>query len=623
MQNNKLVELDDREHILLRGNMYLGAIDLTTKEGFYLEDDKIVYTSKSYVPGLIKIINEVIDNAVDEAIRTNFKFANNIKVCINQDTNMISVEDNGRGIPQELTEVSGLPGPVAAWGKAKAGGNFEDSNRITIGANGVGSYITNCWSKEFTGITANGSTRFAVKFTNNAESYTTKVNKFSGQGTMVKFVPDLEKFGLSSIDDVHVSIIKQRIFELSVVFPEIKFTFNGKVISFRNKKQYLDLFGSNYEVLDLKEKGFVGIFPNESDDLKFHSLVNGLVLHSGGNHIDYLLENIVKEIKDKISRKYKSIKPADIKNKLLIVTVLNDFNNLKFDSQTKERLTNSYSEIRNYLGDIDLQNFSLKIYKNKEIIDPITEMYRIKEEFKKRKDLENIGTGRKRIKNDKYYPAIKRNKYLVLAEGNSASNGIMSVLGREELGYFPLRGKPLNVIDADSEKITANQEIKDIIQILNIKIGSEINNPSYENVLIASDQDLDGIHIRALLITFFNSFCPNLIKEGKIKILNTPLIAGKKGNRIEKYFFNLEDYKSFVDIPENKNGYSWTYYKGLSTWKKEDLTDLIKRIGLENMIVTLKCDDNIDLSIKNWMGKLNSDFRKDNIRDLKFDISLV
>lgn len=157
--------LTDRDHILLRPAMYIGSTTLEEHQQFISGQ----WTELKYSSGLVKIINEIIDNSVDEAIRTKFKFANKIDVQINNEK--VSVSDNGRGIPQDLIETpegEKLLRPVLAWTRTKAGSNFSN-DRVTVGMNGVGSSLTAIFSKEFTGITADGKNEVLVQINNNAD----------------------------------------------------------------------------------------------------------------------------------------------------------------------------------------------------------------------------------------------------------------------------------------------------------------------------------------------------------------------------------------------------------------------------------------------------------------------
>ena len=168
-------KLTEREHILTRPTMYIGAVDLTTSNEYILSDDKIEYKEVKYVPGLIKIINEIIDNSVDVAIKTNFKSSNEISVKITSDE--VQVQDNGTGIPIKKND-DGHYLPELCWNHARAGSNFDDDkNRTQIGMNGVGSYATACFSKKFIGNTDDGINNYTITIKDNASSFTEKLDK--------------------------------------------------------------------------------------------------------------------------------------------------------------------------------------------------------------------------------------------------------------------------------------------------------------------------------------------------------------------------------------------------------------------------------------------------------------
>lgn len=464
--NNHIVELSEREHILKRPSMYIGAVDPTTIQEYVLADKKIELQSISYIPGFIKIINEIIDNSVDIAIKTNFK-CNQIKVTIAED--YIEVVDNGIGIP--VVESNGKYMPELAWGRARAGSNFsDDANRTQIGMNGIGSFATNCFSKKFIGTSDDGTNRCVCVFTDNALNCKTKVSPSSGKtGVTVKFYPDLEKFGLKSIDETHVSLIKQRLLNLAISYPAIRFTFNKKQITTNSFRKYVTLFQSVPVLYEGKNYSFA-ILPNDSDEFRQFSYVNGLRIYEG-THTDVIINNIVSRIKAKLERKYKNIKPADIKNKLFFIAFLKDVKNLKFSSQAKEKITNSVSEINNYFGEIPYDVICKKILGTPKIIDPITEIYRIKEEFKRRQELKQLDKPKK-IRNENYIPSIGTQKYLMITEGFSACNAILPVLGRQECAYYTLKGKPLNAYASSQKKFTENKELTGLFQV--IKNGVEI-----------------------------------------------------------------------------------------------------------------------------------------------------
>lgn len=395
--------------------MYIGASNVVEVEDYCLVNDKIQRTSVKCVPGLLKIINEIIDNSVDIAIKTNFEGCNSVSVKITDDT--VVVEDNGPGIPVSKNP-EGEYIPFVCWGYAMSGSNFDnDENRTHLGMNGVGSYCTNVWSTEFTGISDDSKNRYTVKFKNNALDYKETVSDSVSKGVTVKFKPDLKRFGIEKIDQTHKDLIYQRLLNLSISFPLIQFKFNNKAIKTKNFKSYVSSFADegSFEVFQSDNFSFA-VIPSPSDEFQQFSYLNGLNIKDGGTHIDVIANNIVSLLRDSLSKKYKTIKPADIKNKLMIVGVFKNFANPKFNSQTKEKLTNSVSEVNQYFGDIDYQSLSKKILKNSNIISPIIEVFKIKEELKNRQELKTLNKAKK-IKDEHYLPALKESKYIMVVEG--------------------------------------------------------------------------------------------------------------------------------------------------------------------------------------------------------------
>jgi DNA topoisomerase-2 len=475
----EIKSLDSREHILLRPNMYIGAI--TAQKYFdFLNGEK---QEIEYIPGLVKIINEIVDNSVDIAIKTDFKICNEISVKITNDS--VEIQDNGPGISVKKN-AEGEYLPFVCWGHAMSGSNFDDDeNRKHIGMNGVGSYCTNVWSKKFVGISDDGENRYEVQFLNNASSFKENIKKSQKRGVTVKFYPDLERFGISEISEIYSKIIYERLVNLSLCFPLISFKFNSKKIKINSFKKYAELFSKDFEILE-GENYQIAIMPSSLDEFQHFSYVNGLKMSDAGSHIDVVTDNVVDKIRDKLQRKFKNIKPADIKNKLFCLMFLKNFPNPKFNSQTKEKLTNAKSEISAFLGNIDFEGFSKRILKNEKIIEPIIEIFKIKEEFKRKQELKSLDKTKK-IKCDNYLPATKDKKYLLICEGQSALSGIMPCFGRDLCGYFTLRGKPLNVWSASSQKFTANKELSSLYQIVKNETSLEEKEDSKEWFKISLD----------------------------------------------------------------------------------------------------------------------------------------
>jgi DNA topoisomerase-2 len=251
---------------------------------------------------------------------------------------------------------------------------------------------------------------------------------------------------------------------------------------------------------------------------------------------------------------------------------------------------------------------------------------KFKEEFRERQELKDISKKISSKKIDKFYPPIGKNKYLVLGEGDSAVNGLMKVLGRSEFGYFPLRGKPLNCLEVPISKIGTNAETSNVINILDLDLTKQSDTMSFDNVLIATDADADGISIRGLLLAFFYRMTPELLKSGKIKFLKTPLVAvyNKKTLECHKWFFTLSEYTKWQgDHETESHKYKHQYYKGLGTWVEKDLKAIFAKDGLDKFIFDCTLDHEGNDSINEWMGKAFADTRKSKLTDMSFDINAI
>ena len=636
-QQNKFEVLTGRDQILKKPTMWIGAIDPTEKEMFVIDDDHVEYKSITYIPAFRKIFDEILDNALDALIE-HCNSSGSIKVKI--DDEKISVEDDGPGIPvvkKQLTEseLKSLPKeeaeqlkdsyiPFIAWTRLFSGTNFQESDeKMNIGSHGVGSKAAAIFSTKFVGTTDDGKKKCIVKALDNLGKTSCKVEDSSGtSGTLVEFWPDLKRFNLSKIDTVYQDLAYQRLLCLAMTFPNMKFSFNGKRI-YLNDKKFLKMFSENIEFATF-DKGFVGIYPNPYDDFKFLTYVDGMYMARGGNHVEYIINQIVNPIRDKLVKKYKTIKPADIRNKFTLVCFMREFPNPKFDSQTKDTLSNSQSEITSYLnGKIDFEKFAKDILKNDALIDPIVETFKIKEELKARQELKKVK--KIKVKSDKYMSPIGEQKYLALVEGNSAASGLQATIGRENMGYFACRGLPINAYSQSIQKIVQNEEFKTIMSILDLDVSSKDTNKqiSFEKILIATDADIDGSHLTSMFLGWFKRFAENLFDEGKICRLNIPLVLlVDKNEHVIEHFFNLADFNNWEKQNTNHK-YHVEYWKGLGSISKKLLNQLLVKYGLEYFIETYRMDESGKIYLDHWLNDKTSDKRKEYLKQHQLDINSI
>ena len=462
-EKNEIKQLSDISHCLLRPNQYIGAIVPTKCSTFVLDrkTEKFEYKEITYNPGFLKIIYEIIDNSVDEAIRTNFKYGD--KIDVNIDKNLITVSDNGRGIPLDKAEGHDVSQLELALTSLRAGSNFNDEEgRTLLGMNGVGASLTNIFSKVFAAVVYDGKRKGVLKCLSNLSKKSCEIIKHKSKktGTTIMFEPDYKRFGMKKMDQVHIDLIHQRLMFLSVTYPEISFTLNKEKIKFKNNKSFMECFSDDFVVVQDKNKPckyMIGVIPNEYDDFTHKSYINGADCVNGGNHIDYIHSEIVGRIKEKLSKKYPNIKVGDIKNRLSYIVNFREFINPSFNSQTKENFSSNANEIKEFLKDIDWEDFANKIVRNSVIIEPIIESFKIKEELKNKETLKKLGKGAKDFKCDKFLPATKERKYFAICEGDCLENNT-EVFNLSE--NCKTKIKDLNVGDL---VLTHNQNLKRVV----------------------------------------------------------------------------------------------------------------------------------------------------------------
>lgn len=584
MAKDNFKMLTDQEHIRQRFSMYGGSQVLQQEEAFIDQQ----FTSINLVSGLLKVINEIIDNSIDEHVRTNKEFAQNIDVKFRNGT--IEVTDDGRGIPVEKVNTpDGMKyQAVAAFTHARAGSNFDDDDRESIGMNGVGSMITFVTSKLFDVKSGDGKNQVQMK-SKDAKVTSVKSVPSDVRGTYVKFKPDYEFFNVDENDENHVKMIENRIKSLSLAFPSIRFKFNGRVV----RVKFQDFFGETVQFDN--GKAVFGI-TKSSGTYESFTIVNGLSV-KGGQHVETFLDYFINDFRAALKRKHKvEITRARLKNHLRIHSIVNGFKALKFDSQTKERVTNSAAECKEAIGDFDSKLIVRKLMANKELIDEICAFQRLQEDLEAKKDLNKLEK-KKKIKSDKYFPAIGETKRIFVVEGDSASGGLIKCLGRKGNAFYALKGVPLNVLEVSHQKFMANKELSELYAIVSTYPDAEI--------CIATDADADGSRIRGLLILFMNMYFADHYDADKVRILKTPLAIGKKSNVIKEWAYN------FAEVNHINGKLDISYVKGLGSWSEKDLKFVIEKDGMDKMLPTIKIDQ-VDL-LQNWFSGKTSDFRKEQI----------
>jgi putative phage DNA topoisomerase (large subunit) len=610
----EIKKLSDREHIVHRPSMYIGSVSNEQHETAIFEnvfeEPKLQTKQLTYAPGLIKIINEVIDNSVDVIIKTGK--GSTIKVKLSEDK--VEVQDDSTGFPmpekfKKLARDGGvakredfedLP-VVIALGNARAGSNFNDEDNLgQMGTNGVGAFATNCFSKRFVCVTKTQDTTTKVEWRDNALLHGCDIQyKKSEPGTSIIFWPDLAKFSLAEISEDVKDIIRTRLVVLSLTYPDIKFYFDGKRI--KTPKKIASLFTTeetpfvehstdNYQVLVIAN----------SEKTSHFSVVNGLNTPDGGSHIDLILQEIVKELSE---TKGLNCTRADVLNTLQIVFIGRGWKNLRFNSQTKEKITNSTKETREYLGNLDA--LVQKVKKSKQIKDFIkatTQARELRVEKKAIKDAKKT-----KIKSDKFLDAQGDREILMLVEGDSAMGGLVPALGRKGIAYYALKGKPLNAYKSSAQKVAANKELSELLAI--------IHQNDFKKIVISSDMDPDGAHVAGLLMGFICKFLPEY--KDKLYRLHTPVKGAMKDGKLVRWTFDLE---GSIDI---KSGESLMYFKGLGTLDPSDIEVIVKDGGLDAILYRMNLDvEGFEEAMEAWLGD-DADTRKRLILANDFNIAVI
>ena len=577
--------LSDKSHVLKRFAMY-GGSQVPQDEEVFVDGD---FFNLKLVGGLLKVINEIIDNSVDEHVRTNEKYADRIDVKVDLD-GTITIKDNGRGIPSSkvMTPDGEEYQMVAAFTRARAGTNFDDTDRSSIGMNGVGSMITFVTAEKFEAWSCDGLQEIYLHGENGDIKQVKEKAKMT-RGTTVKFKPDYNFFSLENIDHDHAKMIMERVKSLALSFPSIRFTFNGKKVS----SKFTEYFG-DCSIIKTENATF-GI-TKSNGSFQTHSLVNGLSVKEG-SHIDYFMSQVIDRLRPKIKKRKKlDITPARLKQHIRVHCVMSGFPNLKFDSQTKERIRNSYAEVRDAIGEFDPEKVAMQLMRDTDLIEEITAYTRLQADLAAKKDLSKLEKKRK-IKSDKYIDSIGDAKKIMVVEGLSAMSGLLNVMGRQGNAFYALKGVPLNVLEASHQKFMANVELSELYAIMTMYPDAEI--------CIATDADADGARIRGLVSLFVWKFFPHYLENGKLRSLSTPIAIAKKNNKVVDWAYN------FSDVGKLDTKYDIQYQKGLGSWTERDLREIIQHDTLDQMLPVVKIQDT-EL-FRNWFSDSSSQFRKDQI----------
>ncbi len=623
MKQNKVTILSDREHVLKRSTMYIGSTTPVHRFAPIIENDKIVYKDIEYIPGVLKLMREIIDNAIDEYVRMGSP--DKYKIDILLDDEKIVVSDTGRGIPVVPAQTSTgdnteLLMPVAAFCNLKAGSNWGDGEDASaIGANGVGASLANILSTLFKVKTCDGKKTLILESRNNIESYDYEVTDTPNAktGTIVAAFLDKEKLNLGDkIPKIYRDLIFFDTIFLSLTYPKIQFTVNQQEINIETFRQLINKYYSDPIVYHETDDVIIGVVPNPDSHEKHIHFINGLDVYNKGKIFEYVEKRLLENLLPKFQYRAKGIKAADIKNKISLHIIIRNFPGPRFSDQMKTcsvNLPGSYPKIAEEIRNIcDDPNFIKRIMKSKEIVDPVLDYYKAKQIVEEKK------AAKKSLKNkakhiEKYWKPSKSNKYFIIVEGESAFGGLVSALDREDKGFYPLKGKIMNAIKNSPSKLLANNEVADIIDINGVTMEPDQKDFTFEKIVFATDADLDGFHIQGLLFALAYKYLLPMLERGDIAVLRTPIAVSYKKNRIDDFIFDFSEIKNYS---EKNPGAKMEYLKGLGSLDDKMWEELFKRYNFEDLLINIQIQDAEQefKKLELWMDE-DRDYRKKIIKE--------
>ncbi|XP_019712887.1 DNA topoisomerase 2-beta [Hippocampus comes] len=514
-----------------------------------------------------------------------------IKINIDPESNTISIWNNGKGIPVVEHKDEKMYVPALIFGHLLTSSNYDDDEKkVTGGRNGYGAKLCNIFSTKFTVETACKEYRHSFKQTwqnNMSKTSEPKLKFFDGDDfTCVTFQPDLSKFKMEKLDTDTVALLTRRAYDVAGSCKGVKVTLNGKKLPVNGFRSYVDLYvkdkldetgvalkvvhetvNERWEVcLTMSEKGF-----------QQNSFVNSIATTKGGRHVDYVVDQIVSKLIEVVKKKNKagvSVKPFQVKNHVWVfVNAL--IENPSFDSQTKENMT---LQTKSFGSKCLLSDKFIKGAINCGIVESILNWVKFKAQTQLNKKCSSVKHSKiKGIpKLDDANDAGGKHSSectLILTEGDSAKSLAVSglgVIGRDRYGVFPLRGKILNVREATHKQIMENAEINNIIKIVGLQYKKSYEDPEslrslrYGKIMIMTDQDQDGSHIKGLLINFFHHNWPSLLKHTFLEEFITPIVKVTK-NKQELAFYSIPEFNEWKKQTENYKTWHVKYYKGLGT----------------------------------------------------------
>lgn len=598
--------LDPLEHVRLRPGMYIGKLG----DGSSADD------------GIYVLLKEVLDNSIDEFIMGAGK---TIDVKISD--NKVEVRDYGRGIP--------LGKVVDVVSKMNTGGKYDSrAFKKSIGLNGVGTKAVNALSSYFKVESVRDNQTKSASFERGIIKEESPIEETQKRrGTSVAFIPDDTIFkNFKFRNEYVVRMLKNYVY----LNPGLTINYNGE--KYYSENGLKDLLTENnneedflYPIIHLKGEDIeVAISHSKTQySEEYYSFVNGQNTTQGGTHLNAFKEAYVKTIRDFYK---KNFDPSDVRKSIIAGLSIKVMEPV-FESQTKTKLGSTemgegMPSVRTYINDFVSRHLDDYLHKNNEVADAI--LRKIMEAQREREDLAGIrklakerakkaNLHNKKLNDCRIHLTDSKDKRnlqstLFITEGNSASGSITKSRDVNTQAVFSLRGKPLNTYGMTKKIVYENEEFNLLQAALNIE--DSMDDLRYNNIVIATDADVDGMHIRLLLTTFFLQFFPEIIKEGHLYILQTPLFRVR--NKNEKIYCYSEEEKQAA-IEKLKGKPEITRFKGLGEISPDEFKDFIgEDIRLDPVMLdkTIHIEQLLDF----YMGKNTPDRQDFIINNLKVEI---
>jgi DNA topoisomerase-2 len=491
-----------------------------------------------------------------------------------------------------------------------SGSNYDDTDERTVaGLNGLGSKLTNVFSKEFIVSSCDGKNHFTQTFSDNMRSRTQPIIKKSkANHTQITYKPDLSQFGIEEIDEDHYKMMEKRVYDLAGCNSGIKFYFNDKLLNFSTFEDYIKLYVDEYFFETKKDKTWSIAVALSENGFQQVSFANSTETYDGGTHVDYIMGQIISQMREFFLKKHKvDIKPSELRNHMTLFlnsTVINP----SFSSQTKEKLI---TEVKEFGSTFEVSPKFIQSILKSEIVNSILDWIQQKKNADDNKLQRELNKKLSKIKVEKLIDAKGKDRWkcsLNLFEGDSASNAFRKYRTPETMGGFSLRGKFTNVSEISNQKLVQNVEAVNLMASIGLKLGQpiDIKNLRYGRILITADADADGVSIAALLINFFYKYWPDMFDRKMIYKVETPIVVAtskdKKKGKIS--FYTQGEYNEWESKVDLKN-WEVSYKKGLAALVDDEYSDIINNPRL----TLLTKDDVSETSLDIWFGK-NSDLRK-------------